>query len=390
MSGRSCADWPAPVSRRRVRGGGSGGRDRSGGRSPSLVHAFDQAMDAGADAGREVRRRGRRAARHRACAIQSMYAARGRPVGGASSATLRSLDIAVMRDVVSSRPGSGRDVRRSRRARDPSMSPAYSAPDLAVPDRARSSRCTGRGVRPAERHPCRPNRDGRRPSRLGTPARPVDGPAEARAGPAVSAAGAALADRHRGVPAMEERRGVEAGCDRTGRRWRWRTARGGSAVGVLDPVAARLGRRVVARTSDRIAEHVVGRVDAGHPRRLPLALAALRARAVGVMLARELPPALLDVLRGGVVAHVEDVIGVAAERRTGHRSPRLPRDPGGAGVAVSSRRASSHRAPARADARQGRPGAPRGRRLALRAEVGRLPRASSSATATRSSSRAAT
>ena len=93
------------------------------------------------------------------------------------------------------------------------------------------------------------------------------------------------------------------------------------------PRPLRRGRRVVSGAPDRVAQQVVGGVDARHARGQPLLLGRVADGAVGMVLPGELPPAPLELLRGRATGHVQDPVGVAAEGRFGH-PPRLPpRDP---------------------------------------------------------------
>jgi hypothetical protein len=63
-------------------------------------------------------------------------------------------------------------------------------------------------------------------------------------------------------------------------------------------------RGVVACTANRVAEHIVSGVDAGHPRSQALALLAVGSGSIRMVLTRQLSPASFDLLRRGVVADV--------------------------------------------------------------------------------------
>ena len=79
-----------------------------------------------------------------------------------------------------------------------------------------------------------------------------------------------------------------------------------------------VGRAVPCGAADRVAEQVVGGVDARHAARSAGPLRGIAGGPVGVMLPRQLPPAPLDAVGVRVVAHVEDLVRVAAEARRGH------------------------------------------------------------------------
>ena len=69
-------------------------------------------------------------------------------------------------------------------------------------------------------------------------------------------------------------------------------------------------------SSDRVTQHVVRGIDARHPCREPRGFFAVARRAVGVVLARKLAPAALDLRVSRVVTNVQRGRLRAPERAT--------------------------------------------------------------------------
>ena len=105
---------------------------------------------------------------------------------------------------------------------------------------------------------------------------------------------------------------------------------GAAAFGIS--LSSSVGGRVVARTTNGVSQDIVGGIDAGHPRGEPLALVIIAARAIWMVFAREFAPAPFDFLAGRIVAHVQDLVGIATERRTRHDSEATTGARGGAGA----------------------------------------------------------